>query len=234
MRKCLEVHLCLTFTFLRFTHIVRHWWKVSTEEVENYKEGKDAKNKLVKYSKNHQPWVFNMESQYISEVYLGLCAQLYSLAEIQQPPPHFPPHLGLYTRGLLVSQDSRHLFVTPIISVQEIFNLENYSSRIAVMFEQCKTPLQLPRENNENATKDLPQCCTWLNSRLIGLKITARSLQLIPPNDRPFISIRLNFCGSVKRAPVGEQKTSKYFETQCKQYTHKTWHNTIPFQGPAM
>ncbi len=28
------------------------------------------------------------------------------------PPPH-PPHLGSYTRTLLVSQDRRHLFVTP-------------------------------------------------------------------------------------------------------------------------
>jgi hypothetical protein len=39
------------------------------------------------------------------------CAQLYSLAETPQPP--LPPHLGPYTRALLVSQDRRHLFVTP-------------------------------------------------------------------------------------------------------------------------
>jgi hypothetical protein len=39
------------------------------------------------------------------------CAQLYSLAET--PPP--PPHLGSYTRALLVSQDRRHLFVTPCL-----------------------------------------------------------------------------------------------------------------------
>jgi hypothetical protein len=30
-----------------------------------------------------------------------------------QPPPPNPPHLGSYTRALLVSQDRRHLFVTP-------------------------------------------------------------------------------------------------------------------------
>jgi hypothetical protein len=29
------------------------------------------------------------------------------------PPPTIPPHLGSYTRALLVSQDSRQLFVTP-------------------------------------------------------------------------------------------------------------------------
>jgi hypothetical protein len=39
------------------------------------------------------------------------CAQLYSLAENPATPP--PPHLGSYTRALLVSQDRRHLFVTP-------------------------------------------------------------------------------------------------------------------------
>ncbi len=40
------------------------------------------------------------------------CAQLYSLAETPQPPPPFLPHLGSYTRALLVSQDRRHLYVT--------------------------------------------------------------------------------------------------------------------------
>ncbi len=29
-------------------------------------------------------------------------------------PPPLPPHLGSYTRALLVSQDRRHLFVTPL------------------------------------------------------------------------------------------------------------------------
>jgi hypothetical protein len=42
----------------------------------------------------------------------GLLVQLYSLSETLQLPP-FPPHLGSYTRALLVSQDRRHLFVTP-------------------------------------------------------------------------------------------------------------------------
>ncbi len=36
---------------------------------------------------------------------------LYSLAETPLPPP--PPHFGSHTRALLVSQDRRHLFVTP-------------------------------------------------------------------------------------------------------------------------
>ncbi len=41
------------------------------------------------------------------------CAQLHLLAETPQPPP--PLHLGSYTRALLVSQDRRHLFVTPCL-----------------------------------------------------------------------------------------------------------------------
>ena len=40
------------------------------------------------------------------------CAQLYSLAETPQTPA-LPPRLCSYKRALLVSQDRRHLFVTP-------------------------------------------------------------------------------------------------------------------------
>ncbi len=38
------------------------------------------------------------------------CVQLYSMAEAWQPTH---PHMGSYTRALLVSQDRRHLFKTP-------------------------------------------------------------------------------------------------------------------------
>jgi hypothetical protein len=41
------------------------------------------------------------------------CVQLYSLAETLQPSP--PPHLGSHTCALRISQDRRHLFVTPCI-----------------------------------------------------------------------------------------------------------------------
>ncbi len=39
------------------------------------------------------------------------CAQQYSLAET----PQLPPHLGSDKRALLVSQDRRHLFVSPLL-----------------------------------------------------------------------------------------------------------------------
>jgi hypothetical protein len=42
-----------------------------------------------------------------------LCTVVYSLAETPQLFPSPPPHLGSYTRALVVSQDRRHIFVTP-------------------------------------------------------------------------------------------------------------------------
>jgi hypothetical protein len=58
------------------------------------------------------PYRLNMELDLQS--LFGLL-QLFSLAETPQlpPPPHPSPHLGSYTRVLLVSQDRRHFFVTP-------------------------------------------------------------------------------------------------------------------------
>jgi hypothetical protein len=44
---------------------------------------------------------------------LAPCAHLYSLAETPQPPPPSPFGLIYSTKALLVSQDRRHLFVTP-------------------------------------------------------------------------------------------------------------------------
>jgi hypothetical protein len=46
----------------------------------------------------------------------GVRSPKFSLAETPQKgrnPPPIPPHLGSYTRALLVSQIRRHLFVTP-------------------------------------------------------------------------------------------------------------------------
>jgi hypothetical protein len=44
---------------------------------------------------------------------------LYSLTETPQLPP-IPLHMGSYTRALLVSQDRRHLFVTPWLTLLHI------------------------------------------------------------------------------------------------------------------
>jgi hypothetical protein len=45
------------------------------------------------------------------------CTTVYSLADTPEPPA-LPPHFGgSYTRALLVSQDRRHLFVTPCLNL---------------------------------------------------------------------------------------------------------------------
>ncbi len=53
---------------------------------------------------------------WIFKVYLGSCAQLYSVAETQQLSP--PSAFGLIYETLLISQDGRHLFVTPCANYQ--------------------------------------------------------------------------------------------------------------------
>jgi hypothetical protein len=57
----------------------------------------------------------NMELQRFPTFIWAPCVQLYSLAEIPQLP-NSPPELDSYTRALLVSQDRRHLCVTPWIN----------------------------------------------------------------------------------------------------------------------
>ncbi len=80
-------------------------------------------------------------------IYLGSCVMLHSLAETQQP--HIPPHLGSFTRALLVSQDRRHLFVTPCEQrkncrmgrfAELAIWLERYSRRIRIVTSLEKAP----------------------------------------------------------------------------------------------
>ncbi len=55
----------------------------------------------------------NMELDLQSLFGLHVHSFTHWLSPRDPPPP--PPHLGLYTRALLVSQDRRHLFVTPLV-----------------------------------------------------------------------------------------------------------------------
>jgi hypothetical protein len=63
--------------------------------------------KVIHHSQTIEGCIYRLNMEFI----WASCAQLYSLAETPQSPPS--PHLGSYTRALLVSQDRRHLFVTP-------------------------------------------------------------------------------------------------------------------------
>ncbi len=73
-------------------------------------------NKILRKLERDRIWSctvhHRLNLELVLQSYLGSCVQLYSLPETLQP--HLlPPHLGSYTRALLVSQDRRHLFVTP-------------------------------------------------------------------------------------------------------------------------
>ncbi len=67
------------------------------------------------YEFNSRPWIkpyrLNMELD-LQSLFRLLCTALLIGWDPATPPP-LPPHLGSYTRALLVSQDRRHLFVTP-------------------------------------------------------------------------------------------------------------------------
>ncbi len=67
------------------------------------------------------------------------CAVVHSLAETPQPQPSFSPQLGSYTRALLVSQDWRHLYVTPWLELklQEIIQWSFLEKSIADVFVKC-------------------------------------------------------------------------------------------------
>ncbi len=56
----------------------------------------------------------DLQSLFGLQPHVTWCEQLYSLAAPETPqPPFLPPHWDSYTRALLVSQDIRHLLVTP-------------------------------------------------------------------------------------------------------------------------
>ncbi len=62
-----------------------------------------------------------VDLQSLFGLHVTWCAQLYSVAETQQPPPPSP---RIWTRirwALLVSKDRRHLFVTPCTVVILLF-----------------------------------------------------------------------------------------------------------------
>jgi hypothetical protein len=65
------------------------------------------------------------------------CAQLYSFAETPQLPP-IPPHWDSYTRALLVSQDRRHLFVTPWTSRSDSSMILNKNVTKAIKVRHMK------------------------------------------------------------------------------------------------
>ncbi len=51
-----------------------------------------------------------------------MCTAVLISWEPALPPPLHPPHLGSYTRALVVSRNRRHLFVTPCLSLR-LFSL---------------------------------------------------------------------------------------------------------------
>jgi hypothetical protein len=73
------------------------------------------------------------------------CAQLYALAET---PPRNPPHLGSNTMALLVSQDRRHLFVTPWIQLQICLVFGGEVLLEGIVVDDLATQLALPKYGN--------------------------------------------------------------------------------------
>ncbi len=60
----------------------------------------------------------------LSKVYLGSCVHLYSLAETSHPPPPSPRWAHMRD-CYFVSQDRRHLFVTPLTRRIELCQLSH-------------------------------------------------------------------------------------------------------------
>jgi hypothetical protein len=68
---------------------------------------------LVSQDRRHlfvTPWLYRLNMKLDLQILFGLHVHRCTHWLRHRHPP---PHLGLYTRALLVSQDRRHLFVTP-------------------------------------------------------------------------------------------------------------------------
>jgi hypothetical protein len=85
--------------------------------------------------------------------------QLFLLTETPQSTP--PPHLVSYTRALLVSQDRRHLFVTPCLRHSPYM----YCTRLVIY--TYTPPIQL-RSCNERGAFSLYTRCRYM-AELIDL-----------------------------------------------------------------
>jgi hypothetical protein len=82
----------------------------SSERYRTYKRiDKGILRKLTRVASEHRlNMKLNLQSLF------GLLCTLYSCTHWLRPATNpLPPHLGSYTRALLVSQDRRHLFATP-------------------------------------------------------------------------------------------------------------------------
>jgi hypothetical protein len=63
---------------------------------------------------------------YLQSLYGLLYTAVLLIGSDPETPPPLTLHLGSYTRALLVSQDRRHLFVTPCIHITGNFLLSIY------------------------------------------------------------------------------------------------------------
>ncbi len=88
----------------------------------------------------------NMEL-YLQSLFGLLCTAVLFGSDPATPP--LPPHLGSYTRALLVSQDRRHLFLTPCPnrlghSLEKAVTLTKTIWKVVVALQEVSVPRPAP------------------------------------------------------------------------------------------